>query len=77
MQSLRLVACMSAQRDNSAFPCGGSESSSTTPAGWRRRKQKPECDCVNGSFNIRTKQGGCGASKWDTVHGQTLRCEGL
>ena len=43
MQSLRLVACMSAQRDNSAFPFGGSESSSTAPAGWRRRKQKPEC----------------------------------
>ena len=62
MQSLRLVACMSAQRDNSAFPFGGSESSSTAPAGWRRRKQKPECRlqtaCVHDSSADNFRIGG-------------------
>eukprot|EP00966_Prymnesium_polylepis_P089618 2075043-Prymnesium_polylepis.1 len=32
--------------------------------------------CVNGSFNIRTRQGGC-EQVGHTVHGQTLRCGGL
>eukprot|EP00966_Prymnesium_polylepis_P031682 737001-Prymnesium_polylepis.1 len=45
MQSLRLVACMSAQRDNSAFPFGGSESSSTAPAGGDAESKNQNADC--------------------------------
>ena len=58
MQSLRLVACMSAQRDNSAFSFGGSESSSTAPAGWPggdAERQKPECRSQTATLRASTQ----------------------